>query len=320
MEIAATSTTSVFVTGATGVLGREVTKRLTGAGHRVTGSATGSADATVIRQAGGLAAFPNPLRVGELKSAIQAAESKIVLHLASELPNEVPFIDGHWEHYERLWTEGTAALLEAAQSAGVEFVIYGSYAFLYGEASQPVDETAPLLKSNDALFKAMLQAEKQVLTGTVPAAALRMGYLYGPLADSTIQLRESLEAGRPAPTGHRNGPSNWVHVSDAVEALVKTLEQRPGGEVFNIADDHPATPAEFLRYFTDSLGLPSGWHSPAFLNRMSVGKTQAALLDTSVQASSAKAKEKLGWTPKYPSYHEGLDQTLLHWRAEHAVS
>jgi len=319
MEIAASSTTSVFVTGATGVVGREVTRRLSAAGHRVTGAASGSVDATVIRQAGGVAAFPDPLRVGELKSAIQAAESKVVLHLASQIPNEVPFIDGRWEHYERQWTESTSALLEAAQSAGVEFVVYASYAFLYAEShGQPVDETSALLKSSDAVFKAMIQAEKHVLKSEIPSSVLRAGYIYGPSADGMIRLREGLEAGRTMPPGHH--AANWVHVRDIVEALALTIEERPAGEVFNVVDDHPATPAEFMKYFTESLGLPSGWHSPAFLNRTMVGKTQSELLGMAVEASNAKAKEKLGWTPKYPSYREGIDQTLLVWRAEEPVS
>jgi hypothetical protein len=39
------------------------------------------------------------------------------------------------------------------------------------------------------------------------------------------------------------------------------------------------------------------------------------LIETSVKVSSAKAREKLGWTAEYPTIEGGLEQTLLAWRA-----
>jgi nucleoside-diphosphate-sugar epimerase len=304
-QITTTSPLSVFITGATGALGREVTRQLVAAGYRVTGAVNGSADATKVRADGGVPAYPNIYRAGELRSIIQGAVATIVLNLAPQLPNHVPQQNAHWD--ERL-AEATTALMEAAAQAGVEFVVHTSYAF----ADERAEDAAAILRAARA-------AERVALNGNVPASVLRMGFLYGAESEELIALHTALKQGRPVTAGPSDARANWVYVADAARAVILAAERRPAGALLNIVDDQPASPAEFIGYFAQSQGLSIMGGLPLFAKRSALPKAQLAVMSLNNHADNSAAKETLGWTPRFSSYQQGIDDTLLSWRAQQPV-
>lgn len=301
-QITNPSSMSVFITGATNALGRVVTRRLVAAGHRVTGTTDSSSGAAQVRADGGLPAYPDLLRAGELRSAIQAAEAKVVMHLAPQTANEIPQAGAQFD--ERLLGDGTTALLEAAHAAGVEFVIFAGYAFAD-------------LRDEDlqALTTAARAAEKQVLEHVIPGCVLRMGFIYGPDSTALQSLRDTLKLGRPVVAGPSDSKAHWTHAADAASALILAAEKRPAGAVLNIVDGQPASPAAFLNYFAEAQGLnPPG--VPGFAKRLLASKTQMALMGVSpAHVDGSAAHEQLGWSPQFASYQQGIDDLLLSWRA-----
>ena len=296
---------SVFLTGAAGGLGREVTRRLTAAGHRVTGAVSDSADAVKVRADGGIPAYPDLYRAGELRSVIVGAEAKIVLNLAPQMPNHVPQVSAHWD--ERL-ADATTALMEAAAEAGVEYVVHSSYACADAR-----------LQDAKAILRAARAAEQVALNGAVPACVLRFGFLYGAGSDEFEALRDTLRLGRPLLVGPDDTRMNWVYISDAASAVILAAEQRPAGALLNIVDDQPAAPAAFLRYFADSNGFSIPPALPQFAARWLLPKAQQAILNLNSHVDNAAAKETLGWSPRFSSYTQGIDDTLLSWRAQEPV-
>jgi nucleoside-diphosphate-sugar epimerase len=304
-QIANPASMSVFITGATNALGRMVTRRLVAAGHLVTGVAGGSAGAAQVRADGGLPAYPDLLRAGELRSAIAAAEAKVVMHLAPQSANEIPQAGAQFD--ERLLGDGTAALLDGAQAAGVEFVIFASYAF----ADTNDDDLV-------ALTRAARAAEKQALEREVPGCVLRMGFIYGPDSIALQNLRDTLKLGRPVIAGPSDSRLFWTHAADAASALIMAAEKRPAGAVLNIVDSQPASPAAFLNYFAEAQGLnPPG--VPGFAKRLLANRTQMALMRISPHVDSSAAQQQLGWSPQFASYQQGIDDLLLSWRAGETV-
>lgn len=296
---------SVFLTGAAGGLGREVTRRLVAAGHRVTGAISNSADAVKVRADGGIPAYPDLYRAGELRSVIVGSEAKIVLNLAPQLPNHVPQIAAQWD--ERL-AEATTALMEASAQAGVEYVLHTSYAC----ADARVQDAKVILRAARA-------GERIALEGSVPASVLRFGFLYGAGSDEFMTLRDTLRLGRPLIVGPDNTHADWVYINDAASAVILAAEQRPAGAVFSIVDDQPVSPAAFLRYFADSIGFSIPPALPQFAARRLLPKSQQAILNLNAHADNAAAKETLGWSPRFASYTQGIDDTLLSWRAQEPV-
>jgi nucleoside-diphosphate-sugar epimerase len=298
---------SVFLTGATGALGRVVMRQLIAAGHGVTGTVATSAAAAQIRAAGGVPAYPDLFRAGELRSAIVGSAAKIVLNLAPQLPNHLPQHPDTWD--ERI-AEATITLVEAAQQAGVEFLVHTSYAFADARAPEAA-----------ALLRAVRASEQAVLNGEVPACVLRFGFLYGSESDALIEVRDKLKLGRPVPLGADDVHAHWIYLGDAARALVLAAQRRPAGALLNIIDDQPASPAAFIRTFAQGqdLSAPSTPGNMSFLARPMLSKTQLALMNLDSHADNAGAKEQLGWTPRFPSYREGIEDTLLSWRAQEPV-
>lgn len=306
---------NVFITGATTALGREVTRQLAARGHHVTGLTDGSDGAAQVRQDGGIPAFvSDPFRAGELKSLLRAAQADVVLHLTPQLMNGFPHRALPWDAAGRHVTEGTSALLQAARETDVKFFVYPSFTFVYGDQhGGAVTEATP--RARTAVFRAAAQAEDAVLSSGVPACVIRAGRLYGGGEDSTTALMNTLRQGRGVVTGDAHAVTGWVHVVDLASALVLAAEQMPAGQVFNVADDTPAAPADFVRYLAESLGMPAPGQPSSFPLRPASNAVTDTLLAASARINSDKARQMLGWQPRYPGYRAGLDQALLVQRA-----
>lgn len=332
MDSNETPTTStpfnVFITGATDAVGREVTRQLAARGSRVAGLTQGTDGAQTVRQDGGIAAFGDPLRAGELRSLMVAAEADVAMHLATQAYNGVPMRATDWDEAADTLTRSTAAFLEGAKAKGVKFVVYASYAFLYGDTrGEWVDEGAPRLRpskyGNHPALRAALEAEDLVLKSGVPACILRAGFVYGPYGQGNLALREAIQQGKPLVVNEGRPYSNWIYAADLASAAILAAHKQAAGEVFNVVDDAPLSPVEFLDHFAAAFGvqkaarIPSS-RIPGFPARQTTSEMQRILWDMSLRVKNDKVKAQLGWTPRYPTYREGIEQTLLAWRAEAA--
>jgi nucleoside-diphosphate-sugar epimerase len=319
MQLTTPTPLNVFVTGASTGLAHDLIKRLIAAGHKVTGAVETSDQAIALRALGAMPAYPSLLREGEIRSALKAMGSNAVIHLATQVPNHVPHINPNWDQYLDLVTQGTDALMGAAKSAGVQYLVYLSYAFVYGDThGHAADETTKPAPNLPAIATAALRAEQVVLQGDVPAAVLRAGYIYGGHNQHTIALRDELKSSRrPTAMGEAHA-ANWVHSDDLIEAILLALHQQPQNEIINVVDDTPVSPAKFAEYLAEAMNV-SITTMPRFLSNLMTNKDQSALLDLTSQASNAKAKSLLGWKPVYPSYRAGIDQALLILRAEEPI-
>jgi len=314
------SSLSLVLTAATSSLGRETTRQLVARGHRVTGLTKGSAGAAQVRQDGGLPAYSDPLRAGELKSIFRMAAADVVVHLLTQEWNYFPHRGLDAAKQARIITDSTAALLDAVTDTNVKYIVYLSYAFVYGDRhGEWVDESAT--PSSSPLARAAAQAEEKVLKGSIPACVLRAGTVYGAHDDGMQTLGEAVRRGRSIYLGDAHAYHNWIHEADLAKAIVLAAEQQPPGQVFNIVDDHPASPTEFASYLASSLGMsaPTPLSAPSFALQRITTDAQRSLLNESVRVKNEKAKRALGWSPRYSSFRPGVDQTLTVWRAQGAV-
>lgn len=315
---------SVFVSGATTFLGRYLTRRLVAAGHSVTGMTVGAEGASIVRRDGGLPVYADPTRPGEIRSVLMMAQADVFVHAAPQRYNQIP-------HYRSVWSEretkanelavGTVAALEAAQAAGVKYFIHASYAFLYGDRDGHwVDESAALRAPGESnFFKAALFAE-QVVAGqsAVPAAILRLGFGYCEYSEALQEIASRLKRGREIITGSASAFANWIHAEDAANAIIQVALRPQGGAVFNLVDDTPLSPAAFANQLADALGVAHPRVPLLPLTRPTA--VQQALLTCSLRVRNDQAKAALNWKPKYPSARQGLEQTLVSWRAGEAAT
>jgi nucleoside-diphosphate-sugar epimerase len=308
---------NVVVTAATSPLGRETVRQLVARGHNVTGLTQGSDGAAKVRADGGLPAYSDLYRAGEIKSILTMAKADVVIHTAPQLINTFPCKNAPWDEGQRILTEGTSALLKAVEGTTVKFIVFTSMISVYGDKhGEWLDETHET--QANGVLSAAVQAEKQVLSNPVPAAVLRAGFVYGAEDGGTLELSDASRRGRGTLLGDNHSYHNWVYVGDLAKAVVLAAEQQPAGETFNVVDDTPVSAVAFAEYLAQGLGInaPRNVNTlPEFARRLVVNPVQESLLNASLRVKNEKAKQSLGWTPRYADYRAGIDQTLMLWRA-----
>jgi nucleoside-diphosphate-sugar epimerase len=309
---------NIFITGGTTAAGREATRQLVARGHKVTALTQGSQGAALVHQDGGLPAFSDPFRPGEIRSLLIMAQADVILHLMPQIPNGFPQRDAGWDANVRVLKEGTEAVLQAAHETGAKFVVFASYALLYGDThGEWVTEDSEL--HGDEAFRAAFEAEQRVLDGTLPACVLRSAPLYSADDAGTLALKDALQNGRGLYLGNGHNIQSWVHAGDLARAAVLAAEQQPNGQIFNVADDRPATPAELAKELAAGLGVSAPAAVSGFALRVTTSDAQREQVDLSLRVKNDKAKSALGWSPRYPDYLSGIEQVLLAWRAEAPV-
>ncbi|MEO8395453.1 MAG: NAD(P)-dependent oxidoreductase, partial [Chloroflexota bacterium] len=271
---------SIFITGATGALGREVTRQLKAAGHRITGATQGYENAVLVRADGGIPAYPDLMRAGEIRSILTAAKVDVVINLAPQLANHLPQQRAKWD--APLMDEGVGALIEACQAAGVKFLVHTSYAF--------ADEDSEALS---AMLESVKAGEQKVLKGAVPGCVLRMGFVYGAESPELVATRDTLLMGRMIDSGADKSHACWINAPDAARAVILAALQRPAGALLTVVEDQAASPADFMSYFADSQGMSRPGHAPRFAAWAQPTAQQVALMSLNPHVSSADAKAKL---------------------------
>jgi nucleoside-diphosphate-sugar epimerase len=145
----------------------------------------------------------------------------------------------------------------------------------------------------------MLATEQQAFTAV--GIALRYGIFYGGDAEE----KRALLAKRDIPVA-KGGLLGWIHHEDAAAATVAALEHGRAGNAYNIVDDEPATWKRVFTAMAEAYGAPSPRNLPRWMLRLAAPYVTSFAFDTSMRVSNAKAKADLGWSPKYPTYREGV--------------
>jgi 2-alkyl-3-oxoalkanoate reductase len=104
--------------------------------------------------------------------------------------------------------------------------------------------------------------------------------------------------------GDGGGVMSFIHLDDAAAATVLALDH-DGPAIYNVVDDEPAPMRDWLPVLAGALGAKPPRHVPRWIARPMVGDG-LAMMTESRGASNAKAKRELGWTLRYPSWHQGF--------------
>ena len=298
----------VFVAGASGAIGTRLVPQLIARGHEVTGTFTSSPEkAERIRGLGAEAVALDLLDAAAVRAAVLAAKPDAIIHQATALAGGFSRkLDKTFAQTNRLRTEGIDALLAAARDAAVSLFVAQSFApYRYArEGGRVKTEDDPLIaapaKGTEQTFAAMAYLDKAV-TGA-GGIALRYGGFYG---DAGNPLLKPVRRRLFPIIGNGEGIMSYIHLDDAATATVAALEHGQGG-IYNIVDDDPAPLREWLPVLASVLGAKPPRHMPAWLARLVAGEDAVNMGTSSRGASNAKAKQELGWTPRYPSWRQGF--------------
>jgi 2-alkyl-3-oxoalkanoate reductase len=302
----------IFVTGATGVVGRRAVPLLLARGHSVT---------ALVRQApqSRLPAHDNlaPVSVDlfdgqALKRA--AAGHDAVVNLATHIPPAAwkmlfrPF----WRLNDRIRTEGSANVAAAALEGGATRLIQESFAPVYPDGGDRWIEEDTALEPV-AYNTSVLNAESAAagFSGSGRAGVvLRFAGFYGPDAIQVESYINALRRGWAALPGDPDAFISSISHDDAAAAVVAALDAPAGA--YNVSDDEPVTRHVFFGTLAERLGLKMPRFLPGSVTPLLGSAGQ--LMTRSLRISNHKLKGATGWSPRYPSVREGFAATLAEMR------
>ena len=305
----------VFVAGGTGAIGTPLVRQLVERGHRVTATTRRLEKAEHIRRLGATVAIMDGLDAASVGEAVARAEPEAIIHQMTALSGtpDMRHFDRWFRTTNALRTTGTRHLLAAAQAAGVQRFLAQSYTgwTIARTSGAPSTEDEPIdpdpLPAQRETLAAIRALERDVLGAPLAGIVLRYGGLYGPGAwDALVAMVRK----RMLPVvGDGAGRWSWIHVDDAAAATVAALERGERG-IYNVVDDEPARASEWIPHLADLAGAKPPLRIPRWLGRLLAGDVVVRMMTEVRGVSNAKAKQALGWRPRWPSWRDGFRDAL----------
>ncbi len=297
----------VFVAGATGVLGQPAVKGLVAAGHEVVGTARGEAKSALLRSLGATPVAIDLFDAAQVKEAVAGCDA--VIHIATKIPSLTRMRwMGAWKENDRLRREATRNLVNAALAAKAQVFVMESITFVYADGGDSwLDESARVALAWSPLESA-LEAERETqrfAEGGGRPVILRFGLFYAPYAASTIDTVKLARRKMFGVIGDGKNYFSSIHVDDAAAAIVAALNAPTG--TYNIVEDDPVPQSEYSQALAEAFGLGKPRHLPKWLGKLIVGGPARYILQ-SQRVSNKRFKEATGWSPQYPSVHEGMKE------------
>jgi len=307
---------TVFVTGGSGYIGRNVLRALVKAGHPVRALARSKASADVVASLGAEPVAGDLFDTEALYKGMSGAG--YLIHAAADTDHGAPTAA-----QEQANLQGTRNVYGAAKKAGVRRALHLSSeaVLLSGQPLINADETTPMPATPAGGYsKTKAQAERIALEHSgdgLEVIVLRPRFVWG--RDDTTALPQLVEA-------TRSGKLSWIdggryristtHIANVIEGMMLALERGRAGEVYFISDGEPV---EF-RAFISKLLATQGVEAPTravprwivalvvrigdALGRMTGGAVHGpmswqeySVLGVEVTLNIGKARRELGYAP-----------------------
>jgi nucleoside-diphosphate-sugar epimerase len=308
----------VFITGASGFIGRALHDRYVAAGNEVSGCDLAADPARGV-VAGDVA------QAGPWQS--HAAGCDLVIHTAATVSLRL-------ERREEVWRAnvlGTANALAAAERGGAERFLHFSSVTVFGMTfPDGVDERYPVHNTYVPYPDTKIAAEQVVLQahleGRVACTIVRPGDVYGPRSRAWAVIPTELIRARrfPLPGGGR-GIHSPVYVENLIDGvMLAAAAPSAAGEVFTLTDGVGVPCREFFAPYAELVGrklatlpTPAALAGAAVMQRLArlrpgdndINPGSVRYMLRSGTYSIAKAQRVLGWMPRV-TVTEGLGRTV----------
>ena len=308
----------VFIAGASGVLGRRLVRQFVARGHSAIGQVRSAKAESAVREAGG---EPRHADLFDAESLARAAEGcDIVIHAATAIPVKQKTTPADWAMNDHIRRKGTRCLTEAAAKIGAKTYLQQSITWVSRPKNESAfDEDTPTVAEpaiQSAIDAETIAREAESAEGFT-VSILRGGFFYDCESAHTRMIAEALRKRQMPIIG--GGEAAWamIHTDDAASAYVIAAE-KPRSGVWHIVDNELVPVRTFLKEFAARLGAPEPRRVPVWLAKWLAGEQAVEYFTRSTKTTNARFRHDFGWTPRYPTYREGLEQILTSWNAEGA--
>jgi uncharacterized protein len=315
----------VTVTGATGLLGKQLVGSLRAAGAEVTVLSRDPQRARELFAGSDQAARSAPpvtALAWDLMSEPAPLEALVgrdaVLHLAGEnvaqrwSAKAKAAIRESREHGTRNLVEGIAAIDAAASSdeARPRVLVSSSAIGYYGpHAQEPIDEEAP--PGDDFLARTCVIWEQEAQAAVelgLRVVKIRTGVVLDADGGALAKMLPPFKLGVGGPVAGGAQYISWIHREDLVGMMLAALRDKDWAGPINATAPEPATNSEFSQVLGHVLHRPSLLPVPGFALRALYGE-MAEIVTTGARVMPAKPL-MLGYEFKYPLLEPALREAL----------
>jgi len=316
----------IFLTGATGYIGRALTARLAADGHELRALVRPTSDLSR------LAGLPVALFTGDVTDRASMREGMSgcdrVIHLAAELDFAAPP-----ERMAAINAGGTENVASLAYKLGVgRLLVVSSVAALGGSPAggAPADEESPRPEPPMRYGRTKREGDRAVAAWArrgLAADTVHPSLVYGPPGkkEGANALLRRIALGRMPVIVAPDQRSSWIHLDDVVEAMVRVLGGRTGeGRAYVLAGEVITTRELVARVSAlagrrpprIALGLPAARALVAVAGlaarlrgrRPPYDREHLASLDRHWAFDDSRARAELAWRPR--PLAEGLPKTV----------
>jgi UDP-glucose 4-epimerase len=269
----------ILVTGATGKVGRRLSKRLAERGNEVRALVRDRRRAAELGEAHIELVEGDLTQPSSLAAAVRGVDA--VVHCAAFFRGATP------EQAQAVNDLGTQHLATAARAAAVNRFIFTSTGLVYGSNGGRLATEDDLCTPTAAYPSSKLAAERFLLAlPELDVRVLRLPFVYG---DGDPHIEEAVPMLRSFPPGQRMSLGHHADVEQAVTRLLQSAS--PTHRIYNVVDDEAP---DFATLFA-SVGAP-----PPDGSNADGARAFDALMD------GRRIREDLGFEPQFPRLADAL--------------
>ena len=299
----------VIVTGATGLVGRALTRSLLGEGHSVTRLVRGGSQTF---SAPGTAAVRWDPEAGTVEAEGLEGHDAAV-HLAGESIAEGRWNDEKKRRIRESRVRGTQVFAEtlARLERKPEVLVSASAVGFYGDRGEELltEESA---SGEDFLSEVCREWEKATLPASqagIRVVHLRTGVVLSGEGGALQKMLTPFKLGVGGRIGSGRQFMSWIDIDDLVGIIKHALTNRDLRGPVNAVAPRPVTNSEFTASLGRVLGRPTIFPMPAFAARLAFGEMADALL-LSGQRVQPSRLESSGYKFAYPDLESSLRHVL----------
>lgn len=306
----------IFITGATGVLGRHIVPQLVQSGHQVRGLARSDGNIELLSR---LRVEPARVDLFDLAALTQAVEGcDAILHLATRIPSTMNLgRRSAWVETDNIRGVGTRNIVDAALAQQVQTIIYPSICFAYPDSgAEWIDATLKKLVVED-YYATTFDAEQEMqrfIDASGKGITLRMGLFYGPESSQSQDQLRFARWGIASVVGRPDAYHPFVMIEDAAQAFVAALEHALVG-IYDIVEDEPPTTEEINAAMSKAVGRVHLRSLPDYLARVTMGRGIMSVMSRSQRVSNRRFKDAIGWSPRFSTKGGAWDRVAQAMRS-----
>ena len=296
----------ILVTGATGLVGRNLLPLLKDNGHEVIALTRNTDTAGVRLPIACQVIHWDPTDSTLLPNFPENIDA--VIHLCGE-----GIADGRWTRKRKqaiydsrvLSTRNLLNLI--SKSKPLPKVWISASAIGYYKSSDPstLEENSP--PGDGFLANVCKDWEAETFKADevgIRTVALRLGIILGHDGGITAKMLPPFRMGLGGPLGKGDSWMSWIHVRDVAGLILSALENPSYRGPINAVSPHPAKNNEFTSTLADILKRPAFFSIPAFVLKLLLGEMSQLLLAS--QNVSAQKAVGLGYKFVYPKLKTAL--------------